>query len=195
MTTILRLDSSASGADSVTENLNNLLVETLAATNPDAAVVARDLTTLPVLSAPLFAANGTPAGERTPEQQDLATLADALIAELIAADIVVIAAPLYNFGVPSAVKAWMDLVARAGTTFRYTESGPQGLLADKTAYVVSASGGVELGTDADFATPHLTLFLNFLGIDDVSLIDAGGLMADPTKVQQAESQIRELATV
>lgn len=192
MTSILRLDSSASGTASVTTSLNNLLVETLLASDPSATVVHRDLTTLPVLTADRFAANGTPQEQRSDEQAGQATIADDLIAELIAADIIVLAAPIYNFGIPAAVKAWADLVARAGTTFAYTETGPQGLLADKTAYIVSASGGVDLGSEMDFATPHLTLFLNFLGITDVSLIDAGGLMTNPDKVAEAESQIRTL---
>lgn len=191
---ILRLDSSASGAASVTNNLNALLVETLLASNPEATVAHRDLTALPVLDADRFAANSAPAEERSAEQGELATLSDALIDELVAADIVVIGAPIYNFGIPGAVKAWADLVARAGVTFTYTDTGPQGLLTGKKAYIVSSSGGVELGSEMDFATPHLTLFLNFLGIDDVSLIDAGGLMANPNKVAEAENQILSLAS-
>lgn len=191
---ILRLDSSASGASSVTSNLNALLVETLLASNPGATVVHRDLTELPVLNADRFAANSTPTGERSVEQSELAKLSDALIDELVAADIVVIAAPIYNFGIPGAVKAWADLVARASVTFTYTETGPQGLLTGKKAYVVSSSGGVELGSEMDFATPHLTLFLNFLGIADISLVDAGGLIANPNKVAEAENQIRSLAS-
>lgn len=191
---ILRLDSSASGASSVTSNLNALLVETLLASNPGATVVHRDLTELPVLNADRFAANSTPTGERSAEQRELAKLSDALIDELVAADIVVIAAPIYNFGIPGAVKAWADLVARASVTFTYTETGPQGLLTGKKAYVVSSSGGVELGSEMDFATPHLTLFLNFLGIADISLVDAGGLIANPNKVAEAENQIRSLAS-
>ncbi len=110
-------------------------------------------------------------------------------------DVIVIGAPIYNFGVPGAVKAWMDLIARAGRTFSYSETGPVGHLTGKKAYIVSASGGVALGSEADFATPHLTLFLGFLGITDITVIDAGGLMADPDKIQKAHDQIRQLAAV
>jgi FMN-dependent NADH-azoreductase len=194
MTTILRLESSASGPASVTNGLNDLLLDHLSASHPGATIVERDLTALPVLDAARFAANGTPADERSADQSELASLADALIAELSAADVIVLGAPIYNFGVPSSVKAWMDLVARAGATFSYTETGPKGLLEGKTAYVVTASGGVGIGDAADFATPHITLFLNFLGITDVSIIDAGGLMMDPEKVQKAQAQIRELVS-
>jgi len=192
MTAILQLDSSATGEASVTNGLNALLVEVI---GTDATVVHRDLTTLPALSNELLVANNTPATDRTPGQNELATLADSIIAEAEAADVIVIGAPIYNFGVPGAVKAWMDLIARAGRTFSYSETGPVGHLTGKKAYIVSASGGVALGSEADFATPHLTLFLGFLGITDITVIDAGGLMADSDKVQKAQDQIRQLAAV
>ena len=192
MTTILRLDSSASGPASVTNRLNSLLVDTV---GDGAEVIHRDLTTLPSLSAELLAANNTPVTDRTAVQAELATLADALIDELERADVVIVAAPIYNFGVPSGLKAWMDLVARAGRTFRYTETGPEGLIGDKKTYVVSASGGVPLLSEADLVTPHVRTFLGFLGISDITLIDSGGLAQDPTKVEQAEEQIRQLATI
>jgi FMN-dependent NADH-azoreductase len=192
MTAILQLDSSATGEASVTNGLNALLVEVI---GTDATVVHRDLTTLPALSNELLVANNTPATDRTPGQNELATLADSIIAEAEAADVIVIGAPIYNFGVPGSVKAWMDLIARAGRTFSYSETGPVGHLTGKKAYIVSASGGVALGSEADFATPHLTLFLGFLGITDITVIDAGGLMADPDKVQKAQDQIRQLAAV
>ena len=190
MTTILRIDSSVTGTESVTNRLNALLVETL---DPTATVIHRDVTDLPSLSADAFAAYLTPTGERTAAQAQLATVADTVIAELEQADVVVIGAPIYNFGVPSGIKAWMDLVARAGRTFAYTEAGPQGLVTDTNAYIVSSSGGVPIGSEADFATPHLAQFLTFLGINVVDVIDAGGLMMDATKVDQAEDQIRKLA--
>ena len=192
MTTILRLDSSASGPASITNRLNSLLVDTV---GDGAEVIHRDLTTLPSLSAELLAANNTPMTDRTAAQAELATLADALIDELERAAVVVLAAPIYNFGVPSGLKAWMDLVARAGRTFRYTETGPEGLIGDKKTYVVSASGGVPLLSEADLVTPHVRTFLGFLGISDITLIDSGGLAQDPTKVEQAEEQIRQLATI
>lgn len=190
MTHVLRLDSSATGDASVTNRLNSLLIETLGA---DVTVVQRDVSRLPSLSTDRFAANLTPAAERTPEQAELAAIGDEVIAELEAADVVVIGAPIYNFGVPSGVKAWMDLIARAGRTFRYTETGPEGLVTGKKAYIVTASGGVALGSALDHATPHLRDFLGFLGFTDITLIDAGGLQTDATKIEQAEAQIRQLA--
>ncbi len=193
MTTILRLDTSVSGAASVTARLNSRLVENLTSAHPTATVVQRDLTDLPLIDADRFAANNTPADERTAAQAATARIADELIAELEAADVIVVASPVYNFGVPSALKAWMDLVARAGRTFKYSETGPVGQLQHKKAFVVSASGGVDLGSPMDFATPHIKLFLGFLGITDVTLIDAGGLMTDPGKLERAEGQIDQLA--
>lgn len=192
MTTILRIDSSVTGADSVTNSLNALLVDTL---DPTATVIHRDATDLPSLSTDVFAANMTPPEQRSGRQIELAVLADGIITELETADVVVIGTPIYNFGVPSGIKAWMDLTARAGRTFAYTEARPQGMVTGKPAYIVSASGGVPIGSVMDFATPHLTQFLNFLGFTDITVIDAGGLMADPTKVDQAKTQIRQLASV
>ena len=187
---ILQLDSSASGQESVTNRLNALLVSTV---GTNASVVHRDVSRLPSLTTERFAANGTPVENRSPDTAVLAELGDELISELEAADVVVIGAPIYNFGVPSGVKAWMDLVARAGRTFHYTENGPQGLVKGKKAYVVTASGGVPLGSEIDFASPHIQTFLGFLGFTDVTQIDATGLRMDATKVQQAEEQIRQLA--
>lgn len=191
MTNILQLDSSVSGDASVTNRLSSLLVETLGA---DASVTHRDVSALPSLTADRFAANVTAAADRTPAQTELGALGDEVITELEGADILVISAPVYNFGVPSGVKAWMDLTARAGRTFQYTPNGPEGLVTNKSAYIVSASGGVPLGSEMDFATPHLRTFLGFLGFTDITLIDAGGLLMDSEKVQKAEEQIRQLAT-
>lgn len=193
MTTILRLDSSASGDASVTNSLSDLLIDTLAASEESVDIIQRDLTGLPSLDNALLVANNTPASDRTEEQAQAAATSDALIADLEAADTIVIGAPVYNFGVPGAVKAWMDLVARAGRTFSYAESGPVGHLTGKKAYIVVASGGVALGSEIDFGTPHLTMFFNFLGISDVEVIDATGLRLDATKVEQAHEQIKSLA--
>ena len=106
-----------------------------------------------------------------------------------------IGAPIYNLGVPSGIKVWIDLAARAGRIFGYTESGPQGLVTGKPVYIASASGGAPTGSGADFATPHLTWFLAFLGFTDITMINAGALMLDPTKAEQAETQTRQLASV
>ncbi len=117
-------------------------------------------------------ANFTAPEERSAEQRAALAESDALVAELKAADVVVIGAPIYNFGVPAALKAWIDMVARARLTFRYTENGPEGLLEGKQAYVVIASGGVPVDSAVDFATPYLRHALAFIGITNVEVIAA-----------------------
>lgn len=190
MTTILRIDSSVSGDASVTNRLNELLVQTI---GNGATVIRRDATQLPSLTTELFAAAGTAEADRTPDQAELIAVADEAIAELESADILIIGAPIYNFGVPSGLKSWMDLVTRAGRTFQYTATGGEGLLANKKTYITSASGGVPIGSEMDFATPNIRTLLEFLGITDITLIGAGGLMIDPSGLETAEASIRELA--
>lgn len=166
-----------SDADSISRELGRSIAATLAA-RTGASVTTRDLAAndIPFVSAARFAANLTPAADRTPEQAELAAPADALIAELQAADTIVIAAPVYNFGPPATLKAWADLVARAGTTFRYTANGPEGLLTGKKAYLAIASGGTPVGAKFDYMSRWLTFFLGFLGITDVEVIAADGIM-------------------
>jgi FMN-dependent NADH-azoreductase len=123
-----------------------------------------------------FEANLTPTEDRTPEQAELAAISDTLIEELMAADTLIFATPVYNFGVPAIVKAWADLVARAGTTFKYTENGPVGLLEGKKVYLAAASGGTPIGSGMDYMSSWLKFFLAFLGIGDVEVIAADGIM-------------------
>ena len=196
MTNILHVTASIRSDESVTRKLGNRLVEQLAKAN-DASIVTRDLAAndLPLIDADRFAANLTPPAERDEKQQALADVADALIAELQAADTLVLSLPVYNFTMPSTLKAWADLVARAGTTFRYTESGPEGLLTGKKAYVVIASGGTPIGSEIDFLTPWLRHFLGFLGIRDVEIIAADGIMGidGEQKIEAAAQTIETLA--
>jgi FMN-dependent NADH-azoreductase len=197
MSTILYITASIrSDADSVSRGLGQRLVDGLAA-KTDARVTIRDLAAndLPFMTAARFAANNTPAADRTSEQADLAAIADTLIAELQAADTIVIAAPVYNFGPPSTLKAWADLVARVGTTFRYTATGPEGLLTGKRAYLAIASGGTPVGSDMDFMTRWLTLFLGFLGITDVAMVAADGIMGEggEEKIASAQEAAKTLA--
>ena len=117
-------------------------------------------------------ANFTDPAVRTDAQRETLSGSDVLVAELKAADQIVIGAPIYNFSIPAALKAWIDQVARARETFRYTEAGPEGLLTGKTAWLVIASGGVPMDSAMDFATPYLRHVLGFLGIVDVRVIDA-----------------------
>jgi FMN-dependent NADH-azoreductase len=176
-------------AESVSRGLGQRIVGALAA-RTGASVTNRDLAAndLPYVSAERFAANLAPAAERTPEQAELARIADELIAELQAADTIVIAAPVYNFGPPAVLKAWADLVARAGTTFRYTANGPEGLLTGKKAYLAIASGGTPVGSDIDFMSRWLTFFLGFLGITDVEIVAADGIMGADGEAKIAAAQ-------
>ena len=196
MTNILHVTASIRSGESVSRKLGNKLVEKIGQ-GTDASIVTRDLAAndLPLIDADRFAANLTPPAERDEKQQALADVADALIAELQAADTLVLSLPVYNFTMPSTLKAWADLVARAGTTFRYTESGPEGLLTGKKAYVVIASGGTPIGSEIDFLTPWLRHFLGFLGITDVEIIAADGIMGidGEQKIEAAAQTIETLA--
>lgn len=178
MSNILYVTASIrSDSESVSRGLGQRIVDGLVA-KTGAIVTTCDLAAndLPYVSAERFAANLTPTAERTAEQAELAAIADTLIAELQAADTIVIASPVYNFGPPATLKAWADLIARAGTTFQYTATGPEGLLTGKKAYLAIASGGTPMGSDIDFMSRWLTFFLSFLGISDVELVAADGIM-------------------
>ena len=119
---------------------------------------------------------------------------DALVQEVKEADIIMIAAPIYNFSIPASLKAWIDLIARAGLSFRYTSEGPVGLLTGKKAYVVIASGGTQIGSEIDFASGYLRHVLGFIGIDDVSLISAERFNhEDQAAITKIQSQIVQLA--
>lgn len=178
-----------SDADSVSRGLGQRIVDGLVAKS-GATVTTRDLSAndLPYVSAERFGANLTPAADRTPAQAELAAFADTLIAELQAADTIVIAAPVYNFGPPAVLKAWADLVARVGTTFRYTATGPEGLLTGKTAYLAIASGGTPVGSDFDFMSRWLTFFLGFLGITNIAAVAADGIMGEGGEAKIAAAQ-------
>ncbi|MCK0098094.1 NAD(P)H-dependent oxidoreductase [Qipengyuania sp. S6317L1] len=196
MTHILHITASIRNDDSVSNNLGSALVEKLSAQEA-ATVTRRDLATddLPYQSWERFNAGLTSPDERSPEQSELAALADTLIGELQAADTIVISSPIYNFGAPASVKAWADLVARAGTTFKYTENGPKGLLEGKKAFITIASGGTPVGSDIDFMSGWLTFFLGFLGIEVVEVIAADGIMGKDgdAKIDAAHDEIAKLA--
>ncbi len=188
---ILRIDASARTTASISRKLTDATVAVLGGT-----VIAHDLAANPpgFLTEDLIGAYFTPPGERSPAQTALLAASDAAVAEIRAADTIVIGMPVYNFGVPAALKAWADLVARVGETFRYTQAGPEGLLTGKRAIIVAASGGTQTGSEIDFATPWLTHFLGFIGIKDVRVVAADQLMmgADD-KLAAAESAIAVLA--
>lgn len=174
---ILQINASARREGANSTRLADTVVARLQQRNPDARLTLRDLavTPHPVLDEAALAALFTPAEKRTPEQAARVALDDALIAEIQAHDTIVLGVPMYNFGVPVQLKAWIDAIARAGVTFRYTESGPEGLLKGKTVYVALARGGIYRGTGNDSQVPYLTAVLGFLGLTDVRFIYAEGL--------------------
>src|SRR5438105_1672605 len=165
--------------------------------NPDGQVITRDIGAEPVphLTAERFQAFLAKPADRTAEQQAIAGYSDALIDELRQADVIVLGLPMYNFGLPSTLKAYFDHIARSGVTFSYTEKGPQGLITGKKAYIFAARGGLYAGTPLDTQTSYVRDFLRFLGIGDVEFIYAEGLaMGDAAKAQalaKAHAQIRE----
>ncbi|WP_119166501.1 FMN-dependent NADH-azoreductase [Algihabitans albus] len=176
---VLRIDASARKTGSTTRGLADKVIERLRDQHPELTLVERDLAEgIPFVTEAWVAANFIPAETRTPEQRAQLAVSDLLVAELETADILVIGLPIYNFGPPAALKAWIDQIARARVTFRYTENGPVGLLEGKKAYLVAASGGTAMGSAIDFATPYLRHVLGFVGIEDVTLIAADRQMVD-----------------
>jgi FMN-dependent NADH-azoreductase len=188
---VLRVDASARVEGSVTRQLADRLVEGLAARVAGLAVTRRDLAQgLPFVDADWVTANFTDPDARSAAQRDKLAGSDTLVGEVMDADVWVIAAPIYNFGVPASLKAWVDQVARARLTFRYTEQGPQGLLANKKVYILTATGGTEVGSSIDFATPWLKFVLGFLGITDVEVIAADrGMSRGDAARQHAAARI------
>ncbi|WP_299599770.1 NAD(P)H-dependent oxidoreductase [uncultured Tateyamaria sp.] len=188
--TILHIDSSARTQGSVTRDLTADIVAKLGGD-----VIRRDLTeALPHINETWVNANFTPSDDRDATQRDTLALSDSLVEELKAADTIVIGAPVYNFGVPAALKAWIDLVARAGLTFKYSETGPVGLLEGKRAIIAVATGGTPVGSDIDFATGYLKHVLGFIGIHDVEVIAADRVMANgDAAVKDAKAEIEKLA--
>lgn len=188
--TLLHIDSSARLSGSTSRELTARIVEKLGG-----EVIRRDLSThLPLIDETWVNANFTPAEKRTEAQSAALSLSDTLIEEIRAADVLVIGVPIYNFGVPTTLKAWVDQVARAGVTFRYTENGPEGLLHGKRAILAVASGGTEAGSDIDFASRYMRHVLGFIGITDVQLVTADQMMVDAdAAVAKATAQIDALA--
>lgn len=196
MAHILSVQSSARNEGSQSRALSAELIDALGGTS-EHTIVVRDLAEpIPQLDEKWLGANWTPAEERSDEQARALALSDTLISELEAADTIVIGVPLYNFSVPAALKAWIDQVARAGRTFRYSENGPQGLLEGKRAFVVVASGGVPVDSPVDFATPYVRQVLGFIGITDVTVIAADRLVQNADgSLAAARAAIAEAAGV
>ena len=177
MKTLLAIRSSMFSDGGQSNGLANRFVSAWRASNPEGEVIVRDLARDPVphLDAARFGAFLAKPEERTPAQRAVVGYSDALIAELQRADAIVLGMPMYNFGVPSTLKAYFDHVARAGVTFRYTDKGPVGMLSGKRVFVVAARGGRYAGTSRDTQTAYLRDFLGFLGLDDIEFVYAEGL--------------------
>jgi len=197
---ILHVISSPRKAASYSIQLGNALVQELKAANPGSTVTVRDLASnpFPHLEESHLQSFFTPAENRTPAQQEAVRHSDEVIAELMATDVLVIGAPLYNFGMPSTLKAWIDHIARAGITFRYTANGPEGLVKGKKVYVAMSSGGVYSdGPMAayDFVAPYLKTVFGFLGITDVEVVRAEGVSMPDLKDGALEKALASVSIV
>lgn len=193
MKNILRVDASMRTEGSVSRGLADKLISKLSA-GAEASVVGRDLASgVDIIDEAWIGANFTDPADRSAEQKAILAKSDTMVQELKAADAIVIATPVYNFHVPAALKAWIDMIARARETFRYTEAGPEGLLTGKKVYVVVTSGGTALGSEIDFISSWMKFVLGFIGLTDVTFIDSSGLMFDEEKVGKAEQEIAAVA--
>ncbi|WP_410499643.1 FMN-dependent NADH-azoreductase [Chitinibacter sp. S2-10] len=179
---ILHIDSSILGENSVSRQLTHEVVESIRLAEASATVTYRDVSSdaLVQLDGALLAAKGTPAEARDAVQAQQVALADAVMAEFLAADTLVIGAPMYNFSIPSQLKAWIDMISVAGVTFKYGANGPEGLAGGKRAVIVATAGGQHAGTATGIAhIDYLRVLLGFLGITDIRVIAAEGLAMGP----------------
>ncbi len=198
---ILQINSSARVDGSHSSRLAGNLVERLRRAHPDATLTVRDLARNPhpVLDESTLQALFTPADQRSAEQAARVALDDALIAEIQAADVVVLGVPMYNFGVPVQLKNWIDAISRARVTFQYTDKGPEGLLKNKKVYIALTRGGIHRDTPGDTQVPYLKTVFGFLGMTDVEFVYAEGLAMGPEAEQRAfasaQSQIEEALPV
>ncbi|MBM1207056.1 FMN-dependent NADH-azoreductase [Pseudomonas fragi] len=177
MSNVLIIESSARQQGSFSRQLTQQFVSQWQAAHPADQVTLRDLALNPVphLDANLLGAWMKPEAQRNADEQSSLQRSNELTDELLAADVLMLAAPMYNFAIPSTLKAWLDHVLRAGVTFKYTETGPQGLLTGKKAYVLTARGGLYAGSTSDHQEPYLRQVLAFVGIHDVTFIHAEGM--------------------
>lgn len=200
MSKVLVLKSSILANYSQSNVLADYFVEQWRQQHSDDQIQVRDLAAdpIPVLDGELVGALRPSDAPLTPRQQDALDLSNTLIEELKASDVIVIAAPMYNFNISTQLKNYFDLVARAGVTFSYTEAGPEGLLKGKKVYVLTSRGGIHKDTDTDLVTPYLRVFLGFIGLTDVEFVFEEGIAYGPdmaTKAQQdAKALISQLAT-
>jgi FMN-dependent NADH-azoreductase len=196
MKTLLKLTTSIFGENGASTQLAGAFVTRWLATHPGATLIERDLAADPVphLTGEAFTGFGAEPGAHSPTQLAAVATSDALIDELKRADILVLGLPMYNFGIPSTLKAYFDYVGRAGLTFRYTEKGPEGLLKGKKAYVFATRGGRYSGSASETETSYVRQFLSFLGIEDIEFVYAEGLgMGDESRTAALESAADAIA--
>jgi FMN-dependent NADH-azoreductase len=191
---LLEISSSGRREGSVTRQLSADLVAALEDRHGSLDITRRDLSAgVPFVDEAWIEANFTPDDLRTQKHADTLAYSDELVGELKKADILVIGVPVYNFSVAATLKAWIDMIARARLTFRYTENGPVGLLEGKKAYLVVATGGVPVGSPMDFSTPYLRHALSFIGITDIEIIAADRMNSDAEEsMDRARAEIAEL---
>ncbi|MCI4186677.1 FMN-dependent NADH-azoreductase [Dickeya dianthicola] len=187
MSKVLVLKSSILADFSQSNQMADHFTASWQAAHPADTITVRDLAAkpVPVLDGELVGALRPSDKPLTPRQQDALALSDELIAELQAHDVIVLAAPMYNFNIPTQLKNYFDFIARAGVTFRYTEQGPEGLVKGKRALVLTSRGGIHKGAPSDLLTPYLRLFLAFIGISDVEFVFAEGFGYGPDVAQKA----------
>jgi len=190
---ILQINSSARAVGSHSTRMATDIVKRLQAANPQAALTLRDLgrTPHPALDEATLQAMFTPPEQRNALQAGRIAQDEALIAELQTADVVVLGVPMYNFGVPAALKNWIDAIARVGVTFKYTDKGPVGLLQGKKVYIALARGGLYRDTPADTQVPYLKTLLGFLGMTNIQFVYAEGLNMGPEAEQKALASAAE----
>jgi FMN-dependent NADH-azoreductase len=195
MTNILRIESSIKGPAAVSRKLTDRIMARLLAAHPSADVVTRDLSGgVPQIDGNWLGAVFSPAEARDDGQKAIAATADAYLAEVKAADVLVIALPVYNFGVPAQLKSWIDQLARKGETFNYTETGPVGLLTGKRAIVAFTSDGTKIGSEIDFASGYVRHMLGFFGITDVQFVAADAMAyGAEAAVAKGEAEVDALA--
>ncbi len=188
--TILQIDSSGRTTGSLSRQVGQMVTHRLLQENPNLIINYRDVAQgLPLIDEKWISANFTPFDQRDDQAKDVLGFSDKLVSELQQAKYIVIASPTYNFNIPAYLKAWVDLIARAKLTFEYTENGPVGLLKDKKAYLVIASGGVPIGSDADFVSQYLKHIMSFVGITDVKIIDATKIDLEELTQNNAEALV------
>jgi FMN-dependent NADH-azoreductase len=202
MNTLLVINSSPR-SNSVSRRLTRHFGEEWKATHPDTRIIERDLAadSLPFVTEPWIQASYTPSAQRTPQQQEALALSDALIEELMAANVIVLGVPMHNFSIPAPLKAWFDLVARVGKTFSYSDKGPKGLIASdkRVVAIVSRGGAFDAGSasaSSDFQVPYLRHMLGFLGLEDVTVIaaDKQGFGAEVAQ-QSVDNAVRKLSAL